>query len=109
MAYTPVMDNDIVLTYRGRNATRADIAFISRLIENNPKASRRALSRNTTDEFNAILCNCLTHGRRHFVNEIDNFPQEAEHVIEVLAEVYRIDARTKKEKNDTGSAAGLPW
>jgi len=56
-----------------------------------------ALSRNITDEFNAIVCNCLTHGRRNFVNEIDNFPQEAEHVIEVLAEVYGIDARTKKE------------
>jgi hypothetical protein len=43
------------------------------------------------------VCNCLTHGRRNFVNEIDNFPEEVEHVIDVLAEVYRIDGRTKKE------------
>lgn len=57
-----------------------------------------ALSRNVSEEFNAILCNCLTHARRNFVDEIENFPEETAHVIEVLAKVYSIDAEAKKEK-----------
>jgi hypothetical protein len=56
-----------------------------------------ALSRNTADEFKVILCNCLTHARRGFVDEIENFPEETTHVIEVLADVYYIDAQTKKQ------------
>ncbi len=55
-----------------------------------------ALSRNTTDEFKVILCNCLTHGRRNFVNVIESFPNECTHLIEVLAEVYHNDTHTKK-------------
>lgn len=57
MAYTAAMDNDIVLTYRGRSATRADIAFITRLIENNPTASRRALSQLLCKEWNWVQAN----------------------------------------------------
>jgi transposase len=94
-------DKQIALFYTGRNHAGENIADLYRKRDPGrppPVQMCDALSRNTTDEFNAILCNCLTHGRRHFVNEIDNFPQEAEHVIEVLAEVYCIDARTKKEK-----------
>jgi transposase len=55
-----------------------------------------ALSRNTADEFKAIVCNCLTHARRGFVDEVENFPEETAHVIEVLADVYYIDAQTRK-------------
>lgn len=54
---TVVMDNDIVLTYRGRNATRADIAFITKLIEENPTASRRALSQMLCREWNWVQAN----------------------------------------------------
>ncbi len=55
-----------------------------------------ALSRNTADEFKAIVCNCLTHARRGFVDEIENFPEEVTYVIEALAQVYHIDAKAKK-------------
>jgi len=51
------MNNDIVLTYRGRNATCADIAFINRLIAENPKASRRALSQMLCREWNWVQAN----------------------------------------------------
>jgi transposase len=94
-------DRQIALFYTGRNHAGENITDLYRKRDPGrppPVQMCDALSRNTTDEFSGILCNCLIHGRRNFVNEIDNFPEEAEHVIEVLAEVYRIDARAKKEK-----------
>jgi transposase len=56
------------------------------------------LSRNLPKEFETLLANCLTHGRRKFVEIIDHFPQECHHVIKVLAEVYKNDAATRDEK-----------
>ena len=51
------MENDIVLKYRGRSATRADIEFINRLISDNPTASRRALSQMLCREWNWVQDN----------------------------------------------------
>jgi hypothetical protein len=51
------MDNDIVLKYRGRSATKADIAFINRLISDNPTVSRRALSQMLCREWNWVQDN----------------------------------------------------
>ena len=49
-----------------------------------------ALSRNIPKVLKVILSNCLTHGRRNFVDIIDAFPDECRHVIKVLAKVYHI-------------------
>jgi len=57
-----------------------------------------ALSRNLPKEFETILANCLTHGRRYFVKVVENFPQECRHVIEVLAKVYRNDAIARERE-----------
>jgi len=57
VAYTTAMDNDIVLTYRGRSATRADIEFITRLIKENPTKSRWALSQILCREWNWVQAN----------------------------------------------------
>ena len=35
-----------------------------------------ALSRNVTEEFAAILANCMAHARRNFVDVVEYFPQE---------------------------------
>ncbi|TPW17075.1 MAG: hypothetical protein FD129_513 [bacterium] len=43
-------DMDIVLHYRGRAITYADVAFISLLIAGHPHASRRELSRKLCTE-----------------------------------------------------------
>lgn len=51
------MNNDIVLTYRGRSATKADITFINQLIVDNPNASRRALSQMLCREWNWVQAN----------------------------------------------------
>jgi hypothetical protein len=55
-----------------------------------------ALSRNPSKEFQSILANCLSHGRRQFVDLAQDFPQECQHVLERLAEVYHHDAQAKK-------------
>jgi transposase len=53
------------------------------------------LSRNLPESFLTILGNCLTHGRRGFVDILENFPDECGYVIEKLGEVYRNDALAK--------------
>lgn len=53
-----------------------------------------ALSRNVPKlpkTLEMILANCLTHGRRPFVDVLDHFPDECRHVIETLGAVYRND------------------
>ncbi|MGH9351993.1 MAG: IS66 family transposase [Terriglobia bacterium] len=55
-----------------------------------------ALSRNVSREFETILCNCLLHARRGFVDAAPDFPEECRRVIESLREVYRTDALAKQ-------------
>ena len=55
-----------------------------------------ALARNMSDEMLTIICNCLSHGRRNFVDQLHVFPEEARHVIDVVAEVYHHDDIAKK-------------
>jgi len=54
-----------------------------------------ALSRNLPGELQTILGNCLAHGRRHFVDVAERFPDECRHVLEALAVVYKNDASAR--------------
>ena len=56
-----------------------------------------ALSRNLPQEFEVILANCLSHGRRRFFEVALNFPQECLYVLEIFKEVYQNDAETKRQ------------
>ncbi len=56
-----------------------------------------ALSRNASKEFQTILANCLSHGRRQFVDLAQDFPAECQHVLESLGEVYKYDAQAKEQ------------
>jgi transposase len=56
------------------------------------------LSRNIPKEFKTILCNCIAHGRRKFVDVAAHFPEECRHVLEKLRDVYSNDATAKKQK-----------
>ena len=56
-----------------------------------------ALSRNMPEELNTIVGNCLSHGRRQFVDVAMNFPQECLHVLEILKGVYKNDAEAKRQ------------
>ncbi len=49
--------------------------------EDRPIQMCDALSRNLPKGFESILCNCLVHGRRNFVDVMDDFPEECDHVI----------------------------
>jgi len=59
-----------------------------------------ALSRNFPEALKTILANCLTHGRRNFVDVSANFPEETKHVIDEIAAVYKND-KTAKDQNLT--------
>ena len=58
------------------------------------------LSRNVPKEFENLLmkANCMSHGRRKFVEVAHSFPQECLHVLQSLCCVYRNDATARKEK-----------
>ena len=57
-----------------------------------------ALSHNYPAELETIVANCLAHGRRHFVDIVEAFPDECRKVLEPLAEVYRNDATARQQK-----------
>jgi transposase len=57
-----------------------------------------ALAANSDGDFETILAACLTHARRHFVDEVEDFPNECRVVLEALKAVYRTDAKAKVEK-----------
>ena len=56
-----------------------------------------ALSRNLPRQFEVILANCLAHARRHVVENVPNFPQECQHMLKLLAEVYHNDAIAREQ------------
>jgi transposase len=57
-----------------------------------------ALARNEPKEFQIILCHCLLHARRNFIDLVESFPEECRQVIESLRDIYRFEAMTKKAK-----------
>jgi hypothetical protein len=59
-----------------------------------------ALSRNLPQNFKVILCNCLSHARRKFIELFDSFPAECQIVLEAFESVYFNDEQTKKQNMD---------
>ena len=57
-----------------------------------------ALSRNLPGELKTLLGNCLTHGRRQFVDVTERFPEECRYVLETLGKVYKND-EVARERN----------
>ena len=55
-----------------------------------------ALSRNMSEDFKAIVANCLAHGRRKFTDVIENFPAPCRYVLELLGKVYQNDEVTRE-------------
>jgi transposase len=56
-----------------------------------------ALDRNVPKGHNVVWCNCLAHGRRHVVDEVENFPDECEYILDALGKVFKLDERCRKE------------
>jgi transposase len=69
-----------------------------------------ALAANTVGEageLNTILAHCLAHARRRFVEVENRFPDEVEHLLKELREVYRTDAQAKREGLDPQARLAL--
>ena len=56
-----------------------------------------ALNRNIPKDLETILSNCLTHGRRNFVEVAESFPEEVAYVIDKIALVYKTDETAKTQ------------
>jgi hypothetical protein len=57
-----------------------------------------ALSRNFSEEFKAILANCIAHGRRKFIKVAGSFPDECRFVLKSLGRVYKYGAEAREKK-----------
>lgn len=57
-----------------------------------------AISHNMPQELKTIVANCLSHGRRKFVELAEVFPDEVKHILHELKKVYRTDAAAKRFK-----------
>jgi len=59
-----------------------------------------ALSRNTPklEGVKTLLANCIAHGRRQFVEVVDNFPEECRCVLERLRGVFHHDALAREQQ-----------
>ena len=55
------------------------------------------LDRNRPHGHAVIEDNCLAHGRRHVVDQVDNFPAECRHVLEALGKVFKTDEQCKEQ------------
>ena len=84
-------------SYRGGKPTKkvAQLYFGHGLLPFPPIQMCDALARNSSGEFETILANCLTHGRRNFVETLEVFPTESQYVIKQLGKVYRNDTIAK--------------
>lgn len=56
-----------------------------------------ALARNLPGKLQTMLANCLAHGRRRFVELVDRFPEECQHVLEAFSVIYHNDSLAREQ------------
>jgi len=91
----------IVLFFTGKNHAGENLAAVlAKRAEalGPPIQMCDALSRNLPKDLKVIVANCVAHGRRYFVDQIENFPDECLHVLEQLRKVYENEALAKARK-----------
>jgi len=89
----------IVLFFTGRKHAGENLAEVLAARDSQlgpPMQMCDGLARNLPKGHPVILGNCLAHGRRHVVDEAENFPAECRHVLEELRIVFRNEARCHK-------------
>ena len=90
----------VALFFTGRSHAGENLARVleKRASQKDPPIQMcDALSRNLPREFKSILCNCLVHGRRHFIDIMADFPEECGHVIDTLSLIYKHDQEAKEQ------------
>jgi transposase len=96
-----VDDKKIALFFTGRNHAGENLAQVLGQRQSGldpPIQMCDALSRNLPNDFVTLLANCLIHARRNFVDVLASFPEQAQFVIETLADVYKNDQVTKDQQ-----------
>lgn len=105
-------DRKTALFFTGRNHAGENMAKLLRHRQNcldPPVQMCDALSRNTSEEFQTLLANCLVHSRRNFVDVAGDFPDECQYVIKTLGKVYRNDAITSEKKMSSTERLHFHW
>jgi transposase len=93
----------IALFFSGRKHAGENLAKVlaERVMElEAPIQMCDALSRNTPQDLETKLSNCLAHGRRQFVDLVRSFPEECTYVLESVGKVYEVDAGARKDGLD---------
>jgi len=93
-------DHKIALFFTGRQHAGENLADLLKKRQADlgpPIQMCDALSRNVPKDLQTLLANCISHGRRRFVDVYDNFPDECTHVLNVLGKVYKNDADAKAQ------------
>jgi len=96
-----VRDRQIALFFTGRLHAGENLNALLEQREprrGSPIQMCDALSRNIPKDFKPLTANCLTHGRRKFVDVLEIFPHEVLYVLRILKAVYRHDATTKRRR-----------
>lgn len=92
----------ILLFYTGRKYAGENLASLLQAREDDlepPVLMCDGLeSRNLPRGHAVTPANCLTHGRRNFVDQNVNFPHECRHVLDELRKVYRIEGECRKKR-----------
>ena len=91
----------IVLFFSGRKHAGENLADLLRQRAAQlppPILMSDALDRNRPKGHAVVEGNCLCHGRRNFVDQITNFPEECRFLIEELRKVFKVDDRCAAEK-----------
>jgi hypothetical protein len=88
----------IALFFTGRKHAGENLALVlDKRAKNLPPPIQMgdALTRNRPEGHEVIDSNCIAHGRRKIVDEIDNYPVECRFLLERLALVYKCDDECK--------------
>jgi transposase len=94
-------DHQIALFFTGRQHAGENLGDVLRQRAQELKPPIQmcdALSRNIPDELQTILANCLSHGRRYFVDVVEHFRDECRYVLRALKVIYKNDATTRKQQ-----------
>lgn len=91
----------IALFFTGRKHAGENLADVlrKRASELSPPIQMGdALTRNLPEGHKVIASNCLAHGRRKIVDEIENYPAECRYLLEKLHIVYEVDDQCRQQK-----------
>jgi hypothetical protein len=99
----------VVLFRTGRKHAGENLADLLQLRDPDlppPVLMSDALERNVPKGHEVLESNCIAHGRRNVVNEVDNYPALCQHLLEQIGLVYKVDAECKQgQLSDAGRLA----